>query len=672
MSKRFVQRDISWLYFNERVLKEASNPQLPLLERLNFLSIYSSNLDEFYKVRIPALLAIDQVIAKKENKPDLSNALVEIEALIQQQQELFGSTLAVILPALEQKGIKFHYKEKNIPTAIIPEAKAFFYQHLLAYLVCIPLEKENKSFFPVNNQLYLLLQTSSKNETAYYIVNIPSNKSDRFFTFKSASGHTHILFIDDLIKEFIGDLFNNETITYAGSFKITRNADLQLDDEYEGDVLEEIEKLLQHRNSGLATRLLHAPDFPAEALKQLISFLQIKNANIVQGGFYHHLSDLNQIKINDDTLYFPKWKYTQHFNEKLFDTLSKKDILLNTPFDSYDTVLQFFNEAAFDFNVSEIYVTLYRVAKKSAIVESLISAAQNGKKVYVLIELKARFDEENNIKWAKKLKNAGVKVVYTKANLKVHAKTALIKRKEKNTEIFYGIFATGNFNETTSKFYTDHILFTQQKELLEELHLLFRFLVHKDITAKDLNFRKLLVSQFLLQEKFFSLIQQEIENAQKGLPAEIFIKLNNLEEKKLIKKLQEAAEKGVRVKLIVRSICCINAEFHSNISVRRVVDRFLEHGRIFLFHQNGNPQIYIGSADWMNRNIYRRIEVCVPISDPEIKKNIINLMDTYWADDIQGVQLAGNGSNTFSSSFHQKGFSAQMRLQSLLNEKNNE
>lgn len=672
MSKRFVQRDISWLYFNERVLKEASNPQLPLLERLNFLSIYSSNLDEFYKVRIPALMALDQVNNKKLNKQNIPGTLSEIEFLIRQQQELFGSTLANILPALEQKGIVLHYKEKNIPAAIIPEAKIFFYQHLLAYLVCTPLDKENKNFFPVNNQLYLLLRTLSKDKTAYYIVNIPSNKLERFFTFQSENRQTHILFIDDLIKAFIGDLFNNETITYAGSFKITRNADLNLDDEYEGDVLEEIEKLLQHRNSGLATRFLHAPDFPPETLNHLISFLQLRNANIVEGGFYHHLSDLNQIKINDDTLYFPKWKPRPHFYGKLLDTISGKDILLNTPFDSYDTVLQFFNEAAFDFNVSEIYVTLYRVAKKSAIVESLISAAQNGKKVYALIELKARFDEENNIKWAKKLKNAGVKVVYTKANLKVHAKTALIKRKEKNTEVSYGIFATGNFNEITSKFYTDHILLTGQKDLLDELGLLFRFLVHKDISAKDLSFRKLLVSKFLLQENFFALIEEEIKNAQKGLSAEIFIKLNNLEEKKLIRKLQEAAEKGVRVKLIVRSICCINAEFHPNISVRRIIDRYLEHGRIFLFHQNGNRKLYIGSADWMNRNIYRRVEVCVPIYDQAIKNNIIQLMDTYWSDDIQGVQLDGNGSNILSSQFHQKGYSAQMRLQSLLNEKNNE
>ncbi len=648
---------------------EAGNPQLPLMEKLHFLSIYSSNLDEFYKVRIPALLALHKVDNEKWNISGQRETLQEINTLIDTQQELFGKTLSAIIPELQQKNIFLHYKNISAPSEVQVLAREYFYQHILTYLVRIPLNALNKNFFPVNNQLYFLLQTTNETgSTDYFILNIPSNKISRFFTATLHGKDTHILFIDDIIAHYIGELFTGYKITHISSFKITRDADLNLDDDYEGDLLTEIETLIQHRNAGLATRLLHAPQIPPAALQYLVSYLHLEHANIIEGGTYHHLSDLDQVKVDNASLYYPKWQERRHRFFNLLNTIEQKDIVLHTPFDSYNTVLQFFNEAAFDFDVTEIYVTLYRVAKKSAIVESLISAARNGKKVYVLIELKARFDEENNIKWAKKLTAAGVKVVYSKANLKVHAKIALVRKRSGNNISQYGIFATGNFNEVTAKFYTDHMLLTHHAELLRELYQLFRFLVDGETNKESLVFNHLLVSPFNLQEAFFKLIDQEIENAAKGLPASIIIKLNNLEEKKLIRKLEEAAERGVLVKLIVRSICCINPNQHQQLSVRRVVDRFLEHGRVFLFHQNGNPKMFMGSSDWMNRNIYKRIEVCVPVLDPVIHQTMQKILDTYWNDTVQGVSVSTKGKNLPDPDhFHTAGTSAQMRIQTILN-----
>lgn len=320
--------------------------------------------------------------------------------------------------------------------------------------------------------------------------------------------------------------------------------------------------------------------------------------------------------------------------------------MVHVPYQNYEPVLRFFNEAANDAFVEEIYVTLYRVASNSRIVNALMTAAKNGKMVTVMVELKARFDEANNIKWASRMKAAGVKIMYSDVDMKVHAKVALVKRTIRGKRQYLGLLATGNLNESTARFYTDHILLTANQSILQELQWLFDFLgkkKKKKPQVKDVfNFEHLLVAQFNLQQKFLTLIDREIVNAKKGVSSGIMIKLNNLEEKILISKLYEASAAGVKIDLIVRSVCCLIPGVpgqSENITIKRIVDRYLEHGRLFLFHNNGKEELFMGSADWMNRNIYSRIEVCFPIYDPELKTRLIEILNLQWNDTVQAVQL---------------------------------
>ncbi|RZJ64789.1 MAG: polyphosphate kinase 1, partial [Flavobacterium sp.] len=458
----------------------------------------------------------------------------------------------------------------------------------------------------------------------------------------------YVLFLDDIIKNNLALIFKNADIQGCYSFKITRTAEIDLKDEYAGDLAKQIEKQLSKRDFGLATRFLHQPGIPEETLQLLQDNLNLQNANLVAGGQYHNLKDLASFPIDIPALSNDKWPKINYpaFNkgESLYHQIIKNDILINPPYQSYDSVLRFFNEAAIDEDVQEIYITLYRVASDSKIVNALISAAKNGKKVFVLVELKARFDEANNIRWANKMKEAGVDIIYSVTALKVHAKIALVKRKVGLRTIYTGLFSTGNFNETTANFYTDHVLMTAHQEMLREMELLFMFLAKrvKPSNPNLINFQYLLVAQFNLQQRFIDLIDREMEHAKSGKPASIIIKLNNLEEKVLIAKLYEASKAGVKVELIIRGICRLVAgvkNLSENISVRRIVDRYLEHGRIFVFNNAGNQEIFMGSADWMNRNIYRRIEVCFPILDTNIKQQIMEMLQVQLADNAKAVLI---------------------------------
>ena len=399
---------------------------------------------------------------------------------------------------------------------------------------------------------------------------------------------------------------------------------------------------------GFATRFLYEPGIPLRAFKTLVQALGLSTASMVEGGYYHNLKDLSALPFTGsrDAFYppMPALITDMPCNDSLLDSILVRDKILHPPYQSYDTVLRFFNEAATDAAVTEINVTLYRVARDSKIVTALMSAAKNGKKVIVFVELKARFDEENNLKWAKKMKTAGVQIIYSIPGLKVHAKTALVKRRKQQRIQSICLLATGNFNESTARFYTDHILFTAHPSFARELDLLFVFLRYRKPATRYpmLQFKHLLVAQFNLQQDFLALIDREIQLARQGKQAGILIKLNNLEEKILISKLYEASNAGVQVQLIVRSICCLVpgvAGMSENISVRRIVDRYLEHGRVFIFSNDGHPQVFLGSADWMNRNIYRRIEVCFPLLDPFIRQQLIDIVHIQLQDNQQAVML---------------------------------
>jgi len=644
----FFNRDTSWLSFNERVLLEAAKPTVPLLERIKFLSIYSSNLDEFYRVRMPVLKALDKLAHPKEGEEGADNIVTgdTIQELVYRQQQLFGSILTQqLLPQLKEQNIHIVYNEP-IPAAISEQVATYFYTKLAAFIEVVT-PKKAKDFFPENNKLYIaVLLTQKDGEEEIAFVNIPSDAVSRFYTV-TANNTSYILFIDDIIKTHLPALFSKATINSSYSIKVTRDAELNIADEYQGDIAEKIEKQIAKRDFGLATRFLYQPGIPLRALHAIADLFALTDASMMEGGAYHNLKDFIALPVNNPALSYPGTKpldYPLTPGISLFEAIQEKDILVHTPYQRYDTILRFFNEAAIDERTEEIYTTLYRVASDSMIVHALISAARNGKKVTVFVELKARFDEANNIKWAKNMKAAGVRIIYSIPGLKVHAKVALVKKKQSGRVIYTGLFATGNLNESTARFYTDHILLTAKHSLVRELELLFLFLVErKKPKEKDsIPFQHLLVAQFNLQQQFLQLVDREISHARQGLPAGIIIKLNNLEEQVLISKLYEASNAGVAIQLIVRGICCLIpgvAGMSEHITVRRIVDKYLEHGRAFLFQNAGNEEIYLGSSDWMNRNIYHRIEVCFPIEAPALKEEIKAIIELQLQDNSQAVTL---------------------------------
>jgi polyphosphate kinase len=467
----FFNRDLSWLSFNERVLLQAAKDELPLLERIKFLSIYSSNLDEFYRVRIPVLMAVDehQEVAGVPGNYELARAEIG------RQQELFGQIIhKQILPALSACGIHWVYNEK-FPESIAGQASHLFFTEILAYIHTVNIDDDLTHFFAENNKLYQAIILMDKHgHERLELVNVPSDVLPRFYAITNPEG-SYVVFLEDIMKQNMAYFFPEDEIKGVFNLKITRDAELNPENSRdEEDITAALEHQLESRDLGFATRFLYEPGIPLRNLYRLIYGLNLQKASVVAGGRYHNLKDLNDFPLKGAEYVYPKWPAV-HFNisrtETLFSLILKKDILINVPYQSYDPVLRFFNEAANDVYVREIYATLYRVAERSRIVSALMTAARNGKKVVVMVELKARFDEANNIKWAKQMKAAGVKIIYSNLDLKVHAKIALVKRMVLGNDQSVSLLATGNLNENTARFYTDQILLTAHQPMLKELEL---------------------------------------------------------------------------------------------------------------------------------------------------------------------------------------------------------
>lgn len=651
----YLNRDLSWLSFNERVLLEAADPHVPVFNRFQFLSIYSSNLDEFFRVRMPAIYAFIGLETKKISlKEDYPEELMEkVRSVVVRQQELFGRILCEqLLPALLEKNIHLFYNEVLDPEQA-DLRRDYFLAELLACLQPVYLQENNKAhFFPENNALYFVIQLKSlpKRKTPLYaLVNIPAGQIPRFREWPDSNGIRQFVFLDDVIREQLHLLFRDRPIEGVWSVKMTRNADMQLDDEFSGDIAEKIERQLEKRDMGAATRLLVDQQMPVQVQDFLVGYFGLGRHELVSGGRYHNLKDFSKLPLPViDGLQQHDWPPVMHSGftttRSVFDSIREKDQLLHLPYHSYIPVLRFFNEAAVDPQVKEIFITLYRVAADSHIAQSLMSAAMNGKKVTVFVELKARFDEANNLKWAKKLKAAGVTIINSIPRLKVHAKTALLIREEMGKPVTYACMGTGNFNETTARFYSDHCFFTANAEMGKELGLLFTYLQSRT-QPKDygkIPFQHLFVSRFNMVDEFEMLINREINLARQGMPASIIIKFNNLQEKKMISLLYEAAKAGVKIQLLVRGICCLAPGvigMSEHITVTRIVDRYLEHARVFIFNNGGQPLVFLGSADWMKRNLRNRIEVCFPVVDGQLKKELLTIISLQLADNVKAVRL---------------------------------
>ena len=652
----YYNRDLSWLGFNLRVLQEAADTGVPLFERIKFLAIFSSNLDEFFRVRYPAVVALSKLDRKTRMQVSLGSTEDIPEKMhneINRHLELFGSTLNdSIIPSLKDNGIIFYYKS-NIRFEHVAEIRELFLSKVLSFIQPIFLDgKQQQKFLPQNNQLYFVVTLKEPDQgiLKQAIINIPSSKLQRFFVLTSYDNMEYVIFIDDIIRNNLQLIFPGLEIVSTYSIKLNRDAEVHITDDYSRNLLNRIEKQLRKRDLGAPSRFLYEFGMPRNLQLFLASAFEVKYEEMFSGGRYHNLSDLATFPHFHKSLGYEKWKplsFTKILNSgNIFNVLNQQDILLHIPYQSYNPVLSFFNQAAVDMDVTDIYITLYRVAAESHIVNALISAAKNGKNVVAFIELKARFDEANNIKWSRVMKEAGVKIIYSLPDIKVHSKIAIIKKKKGIETPSYAILSTGNFNEVTAQYYTDHVLMTTDPVIIKELLQLFKFLQAKDKSIGDnkLKFDKLLVSQFNLNDRMEKYINNEIEKAKSGSGGMIRIKVNNLEEPYFISMLSRASQAGVKVNMIVRSVCCLMPGvpgISENITIKRIVDRFLEHTRLFIFGEGDTAEVIMGSADLMNRNLYNRIEVCVVIKNPD-KKELIDYFEIQWADNDKAVILSHN------------------------------
>lgn len=648
----YHNRDISWLGFNHRVLQEAADPAVPLLERVRFLAIFSSNMDEFFRVRYPVVALYSQLKNKTLHKSALpvdKQLSATVQSIVSAQLEEFGHIMqTMILPGLEANGIIVYYN-KPAPAEFQTQIRELFFSRVLAFIQPVFVgETFQHDFFPVDNKLYffVLLAREGQDLLSHAIVNVPADKDSRFFTLEPEDDRQHIVLLDDIIRDNLSCIFTGFEIHACYSFKITRDAELYLDEEgIEKDILRQLEKRLARRELGSPTRLLFETGMPLSIQRFLASSLQLKYDELYEGGRYHNMSDFSSLPVRRRELEYPRMPQLKPLNMEycgdIFRQIEQGDLLLHFPYESYNPVLAFFNQAAIDPDVESISVTLYRVAAESHIVNALISAARNKKQVRVFVELKARFDEANNIRWSRELVKAGARIIYSIPRIKVHSKIALVTRKKGP---HYGYVGTGNFNETTANFYTDHAILTANEDVTKDLRHLFSILEKRKRPEKNAGaaFNYLLVSQYNLVPAFEEEIQKQIRRVKKGKAGLIRIKVNNLEDVYMMDLLYKASKAGVEIRLLVRGICCIipgRAGLSENIRVRRIVDRFLEHSRIMIFGETGDERVYIGSADWMSRNLQHRIEVCMPVETPSLAAELVNYFDIQWADNVKSVSL---------------------------------
>ena len=642
---QYFPRDLSWLKFNYRILMEAADQSVPLYERLKFIAIYSSNLDEFFRVRVATWQRLVRI--KKKIKAELGASpkklLKKILQEVNQQQEQYGTILKKsIIPQLAQHNILL-YPLAEAPTPHESEIKHYFLSRVLSYLQPVILTDSQRTLFLENGQLYFALELQKQGTLQYAVVNIPSNQLPRFLQLPDYEGKHYLIYLDDVIRMNLNYIFPGFEVLGCYAIKLNRDADLEIEDEFDGNLVEKIQKHLHKRQVGPPSRFLFDQNMP-EALQDFLQQqFELSPDEMIVGGPYHNLNDFMKLPnplapaLTEQSM--PPLKHPQlKGSNGIFRSISERDQILHFPYQSYDYVLRFFNEAAIDPLVEEINVTLYRVAAESLIANALISAAMNGKQVTAFVEVKARFDEANNLKWAQKMEEAGVRLIYSLPGLKVHAKVALIKRKTDQGLDYFAYLGTGNFHEGTARIYGDHGLLTADKQLGRELEQVFDLL---ESPTDATSFEHLLVAQHNMQPKFLSLIQREIEQHQSGGQGHIIIKLNNIEDRVMIDKLYEASTAGVKIDLLVRGICCVIPDqiYSQNITITRLIDGYLEHARMFWFRNNGDDQMYLASADWMNRNLYRRIEVGFPILDTAIKSELYKFLQLQLQDNCKAYTL---------------------------------
>lgn len=669
-SKAYIERDLSWMYFNHRILQEAAREDVPLLERIGFLGIYSNNLDEFFRVRVATLSRI----AECENR-SLKNEQAKAMALIKQINKLvklyskeFEEIMARITDALAQENI-FILREDMLS----PEQEAFitkYFRHQLGGLIGpvwlsavkqLTNEADDNIFFAVE------LQKEGKNKTDYAVIELPVSDCGRFVRLPDNDGKSYIMYLDDVVRYCLPMIFAGmryDSIK-AYAFKFTKDAEMELDNDLRNGMLQKISKGVKSRRKGEAMRVSYDKEMPKALVKKVMNKLNLDSLDTVLAGgrYYNHKDLMSFPDCGRNDLKYPAWppleKPGLSGNESLISGIQQSDKFIHVPYHSFDYYIRVLQEAAVSKQVTGIQTTLYRLAKNSKVVKALICAAKNGKKVTVVIELLARFDESPNIEWSKRMQDAGIHVIFGVEGLKVHSKITHIAMKNGND---IACISTGNFHEGNAKVYTDYMLMTAAKTIVSDVANVFEF-IEKPYSV--VRFKELLLSPNEMKRKFVKLINDEIRNKQMGKPAYIRIKINHITDPVMVRKLYEASQAGVDIDLLVRGNCSLKTGIpgvSDNIRIHAIIDRYLEHSRIFIFAAGGEDKTFIGSADWMPRNLDNRIEVVTPVYDPEIKHDLRMVVDFGLRDNVQGRIVDGTGSNTMYKPENEPPFRSQEKL----------
>ena len=653
----FINREISWLQFNERVLEEANDSKVPLIERIRFLGIFSNNLDEFYRVRYATVkrIAVSANSGKKIFKDRTAKQLLyDISAIATDLQQKSFSILNNIIKLLEKDKIYFVDESKVKP--IHRQFISNYFFEIISPAIDIIILNKNKKFPKFKENLsFLLIRIELENdEIQYAIIRFPKNL-DRFVKLPSDNIGQNIILIDDIIRYHLKDIFKifNPKSIEANMVKISRDAELDFDDDISKSFLDKIAQSVKERSSAEPVRFVYDSEIRLDTLNFLLMQMGINNEtdSIIPGGKYHNRRDYMDFpNLHTDLVYKPMHplnvKGFSH-SDNTFDKLKEKDFMIHTPYHKFSYIISFLMKSSIDPKVKKISITIYRLSKLSKIASALINAVRNGKKVIVQIELQARFDESANIRYAKEMQSQGIKLIFGSPNLKVHSKICLIERLENGILKKYGFISTGNFNESTAKVYTDLTLFTSNGKILDEVSNVFNFF---NANYKRYIFKNLFVSPINTESKIKKLIINEINNAKSGKNAWIKIKINNITSYSLIRSLYDASRAGVKIEMIVRGICCLipgKKNMSDNIEVISIVDRFLEHTRFMIFNNDGNNKTFISSADWMTRNLDNRVEVTCPILQDDLKNEILDIFNIYWSDNIKARMVNINFDDKF-------------------------
>lgn len=650
----YIDRDLSWMYFNRRILQEATKENVPLLERLGFLGIYSNNLDEFFRVRMATLSRIaeceDKSLRKEsEHARKLIKRINRLNAVYAKEYE---EALAGVRSRLRDEHI-FLLNENELDEEQQRYVRRFFRQRLSGFVSPVWITAARQLTEETDDSIYLAVKMNTEGRKAgdYALIELPVQVSGRFVRLPDRDGNKYLMYLDDVIRYCLPFIFGGLGYTHfeAYAFKFTKDAEMEIGNDLRTGVLQKISKGVKSRRKGDALRVIYDQDMPAALHKRVMNLLNLDKLDTVQaGGRYHNHKDLMAFPdCGRDDLKYPVWKpivrpETNSSRDSVLRMVQEGDRFIHVPYHSFDYYIRLLQEAAIHKEVKSIKTTLYRLAKDSKVVKALICAARNGKKVTVVIELLARFDEASNINWSKKMQDAGVNVIFGVENLKVHSKITHIGMRN-GSDI--ACVSTGNFHEGNARVYTDYMLMTAAKNIVKDVNAVFTFI---EKPYMPVTFKELLVSPNEMKKKFVRLINNEIRNRQQGKPAYIKVKINHITEPEMVRKLYEASENGVRVDLLVRGNCSLVTGIpgkSDNIRICGIIDRYLEHSRIFIFANGGEKKCFIGSADWMPRNLDNRIEVVTPVYDAKIKEDLEKVIDYGLRDTMQGRIVDGTGEN---------------------------